>query len=171
GSKTDETAKEAGLEAIPEEVAPDEEDEADQEGEGDDEIDDDDQELEDQEEDDEGGEDDNEDEYEVEEQEEEDEAPPSPAVEQPAKIRRTAAKGKASKPAEPLPARPEVHDRWAKGGDVRKALLAELEAADWNKDCFVSRVTKTSERVNTSTAHRKRGWYTVEGMSTILKWS
>ena len=27
----------------------------------------------------------------------------------------------------------EVHDRWAKGGDVRKALLAELEAADWNK--------------------------------------
>ena len=27
----------------------------------------------------------------------------------------------------------EVHDRWAKGGEVRKALLRELEAADWDK--------------------------------------
>ena len=36
---------------------------------------------------------------------------------------------------------------------------------------FLSRVTKTSERRNTVSAHKKRGWYTMEGMSTILKWS
>ena len=29
----------------------------------------------------------------------------------------------------------EVHERWAQGGDTRKALLAELEAADWDKEC------------------------------------
>ena len=28
----------------------------------------------------------------------------------------------------------EVHDRWAQGGEVRKTLLAELEAADWDKE-------------------------------------
>ncbi|CAE7436073.1 unnamed protein product, partial [Symbiodinium microadriaticum] len=65
----------------------------------------------------------------------------------------------------------EVHDRWAQGGEVRKTLLAELEAADWDKDSFLSRVTKTSEKRNQTSAHKKRGWYTMEGMATILKWS
>ena len=27
----------------------------------------------------------------------------------------------------------EVHARWAQGGEVRKALLADLEAAEWKK--------------------------------------
>ena len=39
------------------------------------------------------------------------------------------------------------------------------------QDAFLTTVSKKKETVNRTSSKRKRGWFTIEGMKTKLKWS
>ncbi|CAK9116681.1 unnamed protein product [Durusdinium trenchii] len=75
------------------------------------------------------------------------------------------------KPSGKLLVPESIHQKWKNGGKDREALLDELERADWSKDLFISRITKTLSKTNKLSRRKKRGWFTKEAMSRVLNWS
>ncbi|CAL1167200.1 unnamed protein product [Cladocopium goreaui] len=65
----------------------------------------------------------------------------------------------------------DVHLRWKKGGAERMALRDELESCGWDKDKFVTTLTRQREKLSKVTRTKKRGRYTKEKMRTKLGWS
>ncbi|CAJ1409721.1 unnamed protein product [Effrenium voratum] len=65
----------------------------------------------------------------------------------------------------------EVHEAWKCGGPPRDDLMKLLEDANFKKAQFLQRVVKSKEKVSKKSARTKRGWYTVEAMRSVLKWS
>ncbi|CAL1161150.1 unnamed protein product [Cladocopium goreaui] len=66
----------------------------------------------------------------------------------------------------------EVHSKWKNASsDERDAMVEILEANNWSKEVFVSKVTKSIQKTSKLSRRKKRGWYTEETMATVLKWS